>query len=183
MTAAEMRERAKLIQKYGSLTLDTGDSDDDFEKLYVSHSETEDDLAELSGSPVTCHEKINKLIYNHSDDEDYGTPLHVTKTNNKEKLELHSETENAIANDAEINAEDIRSKLSELLDSDDSDAVHSEGSATLRGNTKGVKRTRLHAFESDSDNDENTIKSNGSKQRSVFALKKKKATIIESDEE
>lgn len=186
MTAVEMRHRADLIQNFDTKS---DGNDDEFEKLRVSDSETEDDLNEINETPMKSHDEVNKLIYDESDGDDNHVRGNVTAISTGENIDLHSEAENAVPSDAEMNTEDIRSRLNSLLDSDDSD--HSGGSSSVSRNRKTTKRRRIQAFESDSDNDEN-VTDNSSTQmelirneantKSAIGAKKKKA-IIESDDE
>lgn len=163
MTAVEMRRRAKIIHNYASVV---ARSEDDFEKLLVADSEDD-----LNG--------INDTLFSSPDsDDDQDEQSSMNKTNEK-NLYLQSSSANVVPDDTEINTEDIRFRLNELLDSDDS--VHCEVTA---------KRRRTQAFESDSDIDEGlenisgapTKQKNNNTNKNIQSVKKRKA-IIESDDE
>lgn len=187
MTAAEMRQRANIVQKYASSETQSDDYEDDFERLLLCNSETEDDLEEIND---TLRDDMNTLIHNHSDDNDYDLQLIANENSKKKESKESSQTENAFVDKAEINTETIRSRLNELLDSDDSDvSTHIESTASFAKNVVGVKRRRIQAFESDSDMDDDTenipntqVKENymNTNTSSIISAKKKKA--IESDD-
>lgn len=183
MTAAEMRQRADLLKNFDVADTNFDGNDDEFEQLLVSDSETDDDL---NGVDETLMESHGQLISVGSDDDESDVRENVTAINTEEHMNLQSETENAVSSDTEINTEDIRSRLNNLLDSDDSD--HSEGTLSLSERKKGTKRRRIQAFESDSENDavaediSSTQIPNETNTKSAIGAKKKKA-IIESDEE
>lgn len=171
MTAVEMRERARIIQNFASIV---ARSEDEFEKLVAVDSEND-----LSGMNDTLFSSRDR------DSDDHDEQLSINQKNENNPY-LQSRAENAVSDDTEINTEDIRFRLNELLDSDDE--VHDEVTAMFRENTEKMKRRRTQAFESDSDEDEGmeNISSAPTMQKNsttnTQSVKKRKA-IIESDGE
>lgn len=137
MTAAEMRKRAEIIQNY--ITRSEG-IEDDFGKLLVSDSETEDGFNPTNATPVN---------FSSDDDNDANVNNNINKSKN-----VQSESKKGVFSDTEMNTQNIRSRLNELLDSDDSDDDSLRSPTLLSANTKGMKRRRLQAFDSDSDKNE-----------------------------
>lgn len=187
----EMRQRSKLLQNYASVEIQSDGNEDDFGKLLVSDSESEDDSNEINETLVTSHNHLNKRKVQSEDDAN-GARANVTTDSGKKKLNLQPETENVVSSDTEINTEDIRARLNKLLESDDSDdSIHKKVTTIQSGNTKGMKRRRIKAFESDSDNDEDTVNISSIQIKQHYSdtntkpaiVAKKKKAVIESDDE
>lgn len=188
MTAAEMRQRANIVQKYTSSETQSDDNEDDFDRLLVCNSENEDNSEEIN---ETIRDDMNKVIHNQRNDNDYGTQPIANENSKKKETNESPETEIAGADEAEINTEAIRFRLNELLDSDDSDvSTHIEATASFVKNVVGMKRRRIQAFESDSDMDDDTgniantqAKENYMNTNTTSAISAKKKKAIESDDE
>lgn len=117
-------------------------------------------------------DQMNKLIYNDSDDDD-----NFMRENSNKNVSTSPQGE--YEDYTEINTEDIQSKLNELLDSDDS---IDEENDSLKKNQKKIKRVRVQAFESDSDDQENVVL-NSNTDKIQTAPKKKRIIESESDDD
>lgn len=151
-----MRQRAQII---GGEELNEMNDLEDFEKLQVTDSGSDDNENDLESETVNRFEKTANLIYNESDNEDENHTLErapvekrsTSKRNTKFNIfDMVKNTENDKnhdneAEDIEINSEDIHSRLAESVDSDESDAE-----ITI----KPTKKVRIRMVESDSE-DEN----------------------------
>lgn len=170
MTAEEMRQRSEAIKNFTRGKTLSEEKSEGFENVIASDSVSEDDSNNLNGDEEIIHDQTINI--NERDDGSEG------------KLNFRTGTENTVSGDIEINTEDIRSKLNELLASDDTDE-DVKITMVLSRKTKNMKRRRIQAFESDSDKNEDieNISDIHEKQNESAIVAKKKKPIIESDGE
>lgn len=168
MTAAEMEKRAQILAgEYGESiepTISVLDEDEDFERLVVTDSEdSDDDGSGLALASDTRREAYNTLIYNDSDNEETvarPTPVKQSEKKGKQKpkskinifdMIKNSKDADDETNDFEIDSEDIRGRLAELQDSDNSDA---EGNVMIKKASNTRKRITIVDSDTDSEADE-----------------------------
>lgn len=171
MTAAEMEKRAQILAgEYGESiepTISVLDEDEDFDRLVVTDSEDDDDGSGLALASDTRREAYNTLIYNDSDNEELvAAPILVKQTDKKGKqkpkakinifdmiknstdADIEEDKENDEKNDFEIDSEDIRGRLAELNDSDNSDA---EDNVMIKKASNTRKRITIVDSDTDSE--------------------------------
>lgn len=164
MTANEMIKRAKIVS--GESVNENEVEDEDLDRSDDSHSEDDvpksDDLSKASNNR---REKNNELIYNESDHEEktpIKRPAKNIKKHSKPKINIfdmvkdsqtdQNETINT-QDSFEIDSEDIRHRLAELQDSDESENESNEI------NNSKINRKRLAIVDSDTDSDDGQVTS------------------------
>lgn len=174
MTAEEMRQRSEAIENFTRVKTLSGEKSKGFENVCAPDSVSEDDSDKLNGDGETIHDQMNNQTININERDD----------GSEGKLNFRKGTKNTVPEDIEINTEDIRSKLNELLASDDTDE-DVEITMVLSRKTKNMKRRRIQAFDSDSDKNEDieNISDIQKNQNESAIVAKKKKPLIESDGE
>lgn len=182
MTAQEMRQRVKILENGEIDESELNDNEDDFEKLQVTDSEDEDENE--SNGDENRHDyrsKVNNLIYNDSDSDEANqtvverpTPRKASAKSNATDIFDMVKNIEGDEDEVQFDSEDIRGRLAQLVDSDDSDDDV---------NVTAKKRVLVQLNDSDSEGEANK-KSGGKETYDINSqdVRSRLAELEDSDE-
>lgn len=206
MTADEMRYRIKILS--GEAMDETNDviaGDANFERLRMSGSESDEEGEEPKpdgelSETANRRDRVNNLVYNHSDDEEDSSSRAPLKRKKKDKpkkkfdifdMILDEGKQNVVSvdedsNDLEMDSENLHQRLAQLVDSDDSDNENRRKSNNVK---KKTNRKRMVIDNSDSDTElaDKTVTSTKSSdvdndEFSSQAISRRLAELVDSDD-